>query len=78
MIVQELIILEDGGRIIETRSDSGFMIRQDETGILYETAGDPEALHRTYTETDIPIETEEEESEPSEAEEILSILLGEG
>lgn len=84
MIKTEEIILEDGGILIKTFSDSGFKIRQDETGNIYDIAVDPQQWPRTYTETEEPIEPEEEgeDSEmlpivsPSEAEEILSILLG--
>lgn len=42
-------------------SDAGFYIERD--GILYEDAIDPLNTDRTYTETEIPIETEEEENE---------------
>ena len=38
----------------------------------YDEAYDPIELGRTYTETDIPIETDE-----AEAEEIVNILTGE-
>ena len=37
-----------------------FKIRQDQTGILYDEAIDVENKGYTYTETDIPTETEEE------------------
>ena len=60
---------EDGVILNRTYSDAGMMIRQDETGALYDEAIDPEILGRTYTETDIPIEGET-------AEEIVNILLG--
>lgn len=42
--------------LVITYSDQHMMIRQDETGYLYDEAIDPEYMHRTYTETDIPIE----------------------
>lgn len=60
--------------LIKTYSNAGFMIQQDETGILYSEAIDPDFMNRTYTETNIPIDADEEETE---AEEILDILLGE-
>ena len=37
-----------------------FKIKQDQTGILYDEVIDVENKGYTYTETDIPIETEEE------------------
>ena len=61
----------NGHSLIKTYSDAGFKIRQDETGILYDEANDPAEMHRTYTETDEPIETSE-----ADAEEIVDILTG--
>ena len=52
---------EDSVDLVRTYSDAGMMIRQDETGNLYAEAIDPDYMGRTYTETDIPIQTEEEE-----------------
>lgn len=52
---------EDSVDLVRTYSDQGMMIRQDETGYLYSEAIDPDYMHRTYTETDIPIEQEEDE-----------------
>jgi len=40
-------------------SDSGFMIRQVETGIVYEDAVDLVPCRYTYEETDIPIPDED-------------------
>ena len=66
-----MIITEkfEGQNLVKTYSNSGMMIRQDDTGILYAEAIDIEGLH-TYTETDIPIE---DDITPEEA---LNILLG--
>lgn len=50
-------------RRIRTWSDLGMMIRQVETGVLYEDATDVPGLH-SYVETDIPIEEWEEPEEP--------------
>ena len=50
-------------------SDLCMMIRQIETGILYEDAVDIIPCHYTYEETDIPIP--EEEEEPNFDEEII-------
>ena len=60
MLIQKTITLEDGGQLISTHSNRGMMIRQEETGHLYECAEDPIDYPRTYTETDIPIESDEE------------------
>ena len=58
MIVALEYYTEDGRLLIRTKSDRNMKIRQDQTGILYDEAIDvPD--HYTYTETDIPIESEE-------------------
>ena len=49
---------EDSVDLVRTYSDRGMMIRQDETGTLYAEAIDPDYMGRTYTETNIPIEQE--------------------
>lgn len=65
MIVQTTFRLEeDGWDLVRTYSSRGMKIRQDETGELYAEAIDPLFMHRTYTETDIPV------NEPIEDEEI--------
>ena len=51
-------------------SDAGVMLRQVETGELYEDVLDYIPCAYTYEETDIPIETE------LSPEEALDILLG--
>lgn len=58
--------------LIRTYSDSGFKIQQNGTNIIYDEAIDPISMNRTYTETNIPIDEDEEVSEA----EILNILLG--
>ena len=50
----------DGVTLIRRYSDIGVKIQQDGTGAIYDEAIDPEDSGRTYTETAIPIETEEE------------------
>lgn len=52
---------EDGVNLYRTYSDENFMIKQNETGDLYDEAIDVENAPYTYTETDIPIEEEENE-----------------
>ena len=54
-------------------SNSGMMLRQIETGALYEDAVDITPCPYTYEETDIPIE-----SDPLEAQQALNIIMGEG
>ena len=53
-------------------SDSGMMIRQIETDILYEDAVDYVPCRYTYEETDEPIP-----DYPIEPQEALNILMGE-
>ena len=64
---------EDGVVLVKTYSNKSFIISQDGTGKLYEEAIDPEVMGRTYTETDIPIDHNDEEGT---AENVLNILLG--
>ena len=42
----------NGRQLVRTYSDTGYMIRQDGTGVLYTEAIDPVDSGRTYTETD--------------------------
>lgn len=85
MIVQEVIEQPDGGwTLVRTYSDAGMKIRQDEAGYLYDEAVDPQFVGRTYTETDIPIASDDEEpiTEPIDAEtqdliDAARILFGE-
>ena len=67
MIKTEII-----GNLIKTYSDLGMKIHGGMPEADYDEAYDPIEMGRTYTETDIPIETEE-----AEAEEIVNILTGE-
>lgn len=64
MIIVELV--DDDTR--ERRySDKNVMLRQVETGILYEDAVDVIPCKYTYEESDVPIpESSESESEPDE------------
>lgn len=47
-------------RLYKTYSDSGLMIRQNESGNLYSEAVDVENALFTYSETDEKIETDNE------------------
>ena len=69
MIKTENITIS-GKTFIRTYSDRGMMIHGGSPEADYAEALDPAELGRTYTETDIPIESE------GDAEEILNILLG--
>lgn len=69
MIRTETVTIS-GKTFIRTYSDKGMYIHGGSPEADYAEALDPAELGRTYTETDIPIEGE------SDAEEILSILLG--
>lgn len=67
-----MIKTEIQGNIVHTWSDLGVKIHGGFPEGDYDEAYDPIELGRTYTETDIPIETDE----PT-AEEIVNILTGE-
>lgn len=60
-----------GIEYIRNRSDAGFMIEQNGTGILYSDAIDPINSGRTYTETDISIDGEQPEDIYAELGRIL-------
>ena len=60
MIVTKTMIVQ-GKEFVRTYSDSGYMIKQTDTGEVYGEAIDPAEMGRTYTETDeliVPNETE--------------------
>ena len=59
MIVQETI----DDKFVKTYSDMGMMIQGGNPFGLYPEAIDPIGVDREYVETDIPIPTDEEESE---------------
>ena len=59
MVVYEKIEIR-GKTYDRAYSDVNKKIAQDGTGIIYDEAIDPENSGRTYTETDIPIETGED------------------
>lgn len=66
-----MIKTEDLGNRIRHYSDTGFKLRQIETGVLYDDAVDVLPCKYTYEETDEPID-----EEPLSAENALNILLG--
>lgn len=51
------------GTLIKHYSDTGMMLLQNETGLMYSDPVDLVPCRYTYTETDIPCEVEEEEEE---------------
>ena len=55
MIQTELIVVDER-QLRRTWSDAGFMIERD--GAMYSEAVDPLDSGRTYTETEVPMETE--------------------
>ena len=63
-----LIELLKDGTLIRHWSDKGMMLLQNETGAKYPDPIDINPCPYTYTETDEPIETEEESEETKEFE----------
>ena len=60
MVIREYFSTRaDGVKLYRTYSDIGMMIKQVETGILYEEAVDMEDAEYSYEETDVKIEREE-------------------
>lgn len=53
---------KDGVKLYRTYSDAGMMIRQDQTGAVFDEAVDVENAPYTYTETDEPVAEPEERS----------------
>ena len=71
MIVTESFEL-NGRQFVRTYSDRGMMIHGGVPEGDYSEACDPEEFGRTYTETDIPIEPDEETlADKAEAYDIL-------
>lgn len=61
MIVREFYeVRSDGVRLFKTYSDSGFYIKQNESGNIYSEAVDVENAPFTYSETDELIETDKD------------------
>ena len=68
-IIQEHFGL-NGVDFVRTYSDRGMMIHGGSPEGDYSEASEPASYGRTYTETDIPIESD------GTAEEVLNVLLG--
>lgn len=61
MIVREFYeTRSDGVRLYKTYSDSGFYIKQNESGSIYSEAVDVENAPFTYSETEEKIETDKD------------------
>ena len=80
MLITETITLNDE-LFTHNYSDSDFIIRQNETGILYANALDITPCPYTYTETDIPIDPEsiptpDPDPDPDPYAEAGRILMG--
>ena len=68
---------KDGTKLYRIFSNKGMMILQNETGTKYAEAIDVENAPYTYTETDKPIPTEEEDmTEITEKAKAYDILMG--
>lgn len=75
MIVTERV--PDSTDLVKTYSDRGMMIIQDETGDMYAEAIDPDYMNRTYTESNIPIDSDTpDEGDDLSDHEALNIIMG--
>lgn len=74
MLREEII---SDGRRVRHWSDADMMIRQAETGLLYEDAVDNVPCPFTYEETDEPIPSAESEDSIEDKAEAFDILMGE-
>lgn len=74
MLITETIT--DGGRtFVHSYSDAGMLIKQNETGVLYEDAIDITPCPFTYVETDEPIDPDRNPDDALYAE-LGRILMG--
>lgn len=74
-IVQEHFMVDEHD-FIRTYSDAGMMIHGGYPEGDYSEATDPAELNRTYTETNIPINADEEETLETEYAQAGKILMG--
>ena len=70
MLRTEILSRDDGATLIRTYSDRGFLIQQEQTGVLYSEAVDVEGKGYTYTETN------QMSDDILTAEQALDILMG--
>ena len=70
-MIQTETFEKNGRTLVRTRSDAGYLIRQDGTGAVYDEAVDPADSGRTYTET-----TERTPDVELDAQQALDIITG--
>ena len=70
-MIQTEIITSNGRQLTRTWSDAGYLIERD--GVQYSEAVDPADAGRTYTETDVLAEQNEQ---PVSGDEFLSMMEG--
>ena len=79
VIKKEYATRKDGVRLLISYSDGGKKIRQEQTGILYDSAIDVENAPYTYTETSEPVDepVDPEYHEPDiPAQDALDAIFG--
>ncbi len=75
MIITEQLTINDRA-FTKNYSDSGYYIERD--GVRYSEAIDPADIRREYTETDEPIETDEEQTDAVQKAEAFDYITGRG
>ena len=77
MIVTETITINNK-QFVRTYSNAGFMIHGGSPEGDYSEACDPAELNRTYTETNIPVDSEASDVDPemTDKAEAYDILMG--
>lgn len=71
-----MVIYEDlGNGMVKAYSDSGMMIHGGSPEADYPEAIDPADMHRIYTETNIPIDSDEEPTDEEYAQ-VGKIMMG--
>ena len=75
MIITEYYMTRQDGVVLNrTYSDQDLMVLQEDTGVIYSEAIDPEFSNHTYVETDTPIEADEEISDEEFARMVRGVL----
>ena len=72
MIIEEFL---NDGTLVKHYSDKGYLLLQNETGAKYSDPIDVVPCRYTYTETDEPIETDDEEITDDEFISMLEEVL---
>ena len=76
MIVQETYLIGERS-FTRTYSDRNMKIHGGFPEADYDEANDPTEFGRTYTETNIPIESDDDKTEGEKAIDVLETILGE-